>query len=121
MLNEEQKKNKKLAKEFERQFECLGENAEGYKTLSVPIGKETQKDDKYNNDNIITIFDKTKFFDNARFMPSLLSTFVNNLAEGTHKIKCKDCDCFLEYESIKDNLIKYKCLFSKKDFSNQID
>ena len=54
-------------------------------------------------------------------MPSLLSTFVNNLAEETHKIKCKDCDCFLEYESIKDNLIKYECLFSKKDFSNQID
>ena len=24
-----------------------------------------------------------------------LSSFVDNLAEQIHKIKCKDCDCFL--------------------------
>ena len=39
-------------------------------------------------------------------MTSSLSNLVNNLAEGIHKIECKDCDCFLEYESAKDNLIK---------------
>ena len=50
-----------------------------------------------------------------------LSNLVDNLTEGIHKIKCKDCDCFLEYESVKDNLIKYKCLACNKDYSNKID
>ena len=31
---------KKLAKEFEGNFECLGENTKKYITLSVPIKKE---------------------------------------------------------------------------------
>ena len=41
--------------------------------------------------------------------------------EFTHKKKikkCKDCDCFLEYESFKDNLIRHKY---HKDYSNKID
>ena len=59
--------------------------------------------------------------DNARFMAPSLSNLVDNLTEGIHKIKCKDCDCFLEYESVKDNLIKYKCLSCNKDYSNKID
>ena len=32
-------------------------------------------------------------------MASLVSNLVDNLSEGIHKLKCKDCDCFLEYES----------------------
>ena len=27
----------------------------------------------------------------------------------------------IEYESVKDNLIKYKCLSCNKDYSNKID
>ena len=54
-------------------------------------------------------------------MASSLSNLVDNLAEGIHKIKCQDCDCFLEYESFKDNLIKYKCLSCNKNYSNKID
>ena len=57
----------------------------------------------------------------ARFMAISLSNLVDNLAEGIHKIKCKDCNCFLEYESVKDNLIKYKCLSCNKDYSNRLD
>ena len=38
-----------------------------------------------------------------------LSNLVDNLTERIHRIKCKDCDCFLEYEIVKDNLIKCKC------------
>ena len=38
------------------------------------------------------------------FLTTSLSNFVDNLAVGIHKIKCKECDCFLEYESVKDNL-----------------
>ena len=54
-------------------------------------------------------------------MASSLSTLVNNIVEGTNEIKCKDCDCFLEYESVKNNLIKYKCLSCDKDYSNKIE
>ena len=54
-------------------------------------------------------------------MGSSLSNLVDNLAEGIHKIKFKDCDCFLEYESVKDILIKYKCLCCNKDYSNKLD
>ena len=42
-------------------------------------------------------------------MASSLSDLIDNLTEGIHKIKCKYCGFFLEYESFKDNLIKYKC------------
>ena len=51
-------------------------------------------------------------------MASSLSNLVNNLAEGIHKIK--NSDCFLEYESDKDNLMKYKCLPCNKDYSNKL-
>ena len=44
-----------------------------------------------------------------------MANLVDNLAEGIHKIKCKNCDCFLEYESVKENSIKYECLSSYKD------
>ena len=54
-------------------------------------------------------------------MATSLSNLVDNLTEGTRKIKCKDCDCFFEYESFKDNLIKNKCLFCNKDYSNKLD
>ena len=54
-------------------------------------------------------------------MESSLSNLVDNLAEETQKIKCKNCDFFLEYKSVKDNLIKYKCLSCNKSYSNKID
>ena len=46
----------------------------------------------------------------ARFIASSLSNLIDNLTKGIHKIKRKGCDCFLECESVKFNLIKYKCL-----------
>ena len=42
----------------------------------------------------MTISYKVKFIDSARFMASSSSNLVDNLAEGIHKIQCKDCDCF---------------------------
>ena len=54
-------------------------------------------------------------------MASLLSNLVDNIAEGIHKSKCQDRDYFLDYESIKDNLIKYERLYCNKDFLNKID
>ena len=50
-------------------------------------------------------------------MASCLSNLVDILAEEIHKIKYKNCDCFLEYESVKDYLIKYKFLSCNKDYS----
>ena len=54
-------------------------------------------------------------------MTTSLSNLVDNLTEGIHKIRCKGCDCIVEYESVKDNLIKYKCLSCNKDYSNKLD
>ena len=49
-------------------------------------------------------------------MSSSLANLLNNLAEKIHKIKCKDCACFLEYESVNNNLMKYTFLSYNKDY-----
>ena len=88
------------------------ENTEKYKNLFIPIEKEVTKVDKEVNENIITISYKIKLIDSVRFMASSLSNLVDDLAEGIHRIKLKDCDsfldcdCFLEHESFKDKLIE---------------
>ena len=67
-----------------------------------------------------------QFIHSARFMASSLSHLVNNLSEGSQKIKFKYgyddkkyencgttyeiCNCFLEYTNFKDDLTEYKCL-----------
>ena len=51
---------KKLAKVFEGECECFGENTEKYITFSVPLKKE--------NDNGKKITYKLKFIDSYRFM-----------------------------------------------------
>ena len=48
-------------------------------------------------------------------MANLLTNLVDNLADGIYKIKCKDCGCFFEYESVNDSLINDKCLFYNKN------
>ena len=40
-----------------------------------------------------------KPIDSARFMVTSLSNLVDNLTEGIHEIKCRDCDCFV---SVRD-------------------
>ena len=55
-----------------------------------------------------------KFIDSSRFMAISLWNLVHNLTERIHKIKFKDCGCFLDYESVKDNLIKYNYFFAIK-------
>ena len=112
---------KELSNEFERQFECLGENTEKYKTCSVPIEKKVTKIDKDGNESVAAISYKIKFTDNERFMTNLLSNLVDNLAEGIHKIKWKDCDGFLEHENVKDHLIKYEYKSFNKDYLNKLD
>ena len=108
-----------MAKESEAQFECLEENIEKNNIFSVLIEKEVTKLNKDGNESVATISYKIKFIDSAGFLASSLSNPVDNLAEGIHKIKCKDYDYFLEYQSVKDN--KNKFLFWSKDYSNKHD
>ena len=112
---------KELANEFHGEFECLGQNTEKYKTFCVPIEKEVIKINKDGNGSVITMSYKMKFNDSARFMASSLSNLVDSVAEGIHIIKCKDCECFLEYESVRDKLIKYKCLSCNRDYLNKLN
>ena len=62
---------KKLAREFNSNFDCLGENTEKYITFSVPIKKE-------HANSKISIY-KLKFIDSYRFMQDSLSNLVDNL------------------------------------------
>ena len=77
--------------------------------------------DEDGNEGVITISYKIKYINSTRIMATSLSNFVDNLTEGIHKNKCKDCDCSLEYESAKDNLIKHKCLSCNKHYSSKMD
>ena len=59
--------------------------------------QRNKKNDKDGNESVVTISYKIKFIDSARFMATSSSHLVDNLTERIQKIKCKDCDCFLEY------------------------
>ena len=47
-------------------------------------------------------------------MTTSYSNLVDNLTEGIQKIECKDCDCFLDYESVKDNFMKENVYLAMK-------
>ena len=84
---------KELVKEFEGNFDCLGENTEKYITFSVPLKK------KIENKNLEITY-KIKFIDSFRFMSSSLSKLVDNLSEGIHNNKCVDFKSNLDYIEI---------------------
>ena len=86
---------KKLVKEFNGNFECLGENTEKYITFLVPIKKKIEN--KY-----LEITYKRKFIDSYRFMSSSLSKLLDNLSEGNHNNKYVDCSSCLDYIKIKN-------------------
>lgn len=73
------------------------------------------------NVNIVTISYKIMFIGTERFMMSSLSNLVYNLAEVIRTIRSKECGYFLEYESVNDDIIKYKCFSCIKNYSNKID
>ena len=83
---------KELANKFEGQFECLGENTEKHKTLSVPTEKKITKIGEDGNESVVTISYKIKFINSARFIATSLSNLVDNVTGGIHKFKCKYCD-----------------------------
>ena len=98
-----------LAKEFDGQFECLGENTEKYITFSVPTKKQL--------DNSKTIRYKLKFIDSFRFVSTTLSSLVDNLSEKLHSDKFKDFKSEHDYISARDNQLNFQCLECKKNYN----
>ena len=96
-----------MAKKFEGQLECPGENTGKYATFSVTLKK------KLENGNTVTY--KIKFIVGFKFMSSSLSSIVDNLAEGLRNSKCKDCKSCLEYTKIdEDTHFIFKCFKCNK-------
>ena len=102
---------KELVKEFEGNFECLGENTEKYITFSAPLKK------KVNNKNkTLEITYKIKFIDSYRFMSTSLSKLVDNLSEGLHNNKCINCKSCLDYMRTKNEKLIFKCFNFKQNY-----
>ena len=109
---------KELVKEFDGNFECLGENTEKHITFSVPIKKKIE-----NKDTEITY--KIKFIDSYRFMSMPLSKHIDNLSEGIHNNKCINCKSCLDYvRSTKNQKLILKCFnckqYYEKDFNKEL-
>ena len=108
---------KELVKEFDGNFECLGENTEKYITFSAPIKKKIENKD-------IEITYKIKFLDSYRFMSSSLSKLIDNLSEGLHNNKCLDYKSCLDYMKTKNEKLILKCFNFKqnyeKDFNKEL-
>ena len=109
---------KELVKEFEGNFDCLGENTEKYITFSVPIKKKIENKASIENRY------KIKFIDSCRFMSSSLSKLVDNLSEGIHFNKCSYFESNLDYIKIKNEKLLLKCFncnsYYKKKFNKDL-
>ena len=105
---------KELVKEFESNFECLGENTEKYITFSVPLKK------KIENKNI-EINCKIRFIDSYRFMATSLSKLIDNLTEDIHGDKCVVCKSDLSYMKVIDEALIFRCFNCKKYYKKEIN
>ena len=108
---------KELVKDFDGNFECLGETTEKYLTFSVPIKKKIENKD-------IEITYKIKFIDSYRFMAMPLSKLIDNLSEGIHNNKCADCKSCLDYIKTKNEKSILRCFnceqYYKKEFNKEL-
>ena len=107
---------KELVKEFDGNFECLGENAEKYITFSVPLKKEIK-----NKNKIIEITYKIKFIDSYRLISTSLSKLADNLSEGLHNNRCVDCKSCLDYMKTKDEKLIFRCFSCKKNYEKDFN
>ena len=105
---------KELVKEFEGNFDCLGENTEKYITFSVPLKK------KIENKNLEVTY-KIKLIDSFRFMSSSLSKLVDNLSEGIHNNKCADCKSNLDYIKTKIEKLILECYNCKQRYRKKFN
>ena len=100
-------------KEFDGNFECLGENIEKYITFLVPIKKKIENKD-------IEITYKFKFIDSYRFMATSLSKLVDNLTEDIHGNKCVDCKSDLSYMKVVDEALIFRYFNCKKTIKKKL-
>ena len=107
---------KELVKEFDGNFECLGENTEKYLKFSVPLKKEIKNENK-----VIEITYKLKFIDSFRFMSTSQSKLVDNLSEGLHNNRCIDCKSCLDYMKNKDEKLIFRCFSCKKNYEKDFN
>ena len=105
---------KELVKEFEGNFDCLGENKGKYITFLVPLKK------KIENKNIEITY-KIKFIDSFRFMSSSLSKPVDNLSEGIHNNKSADCKSSLDYIKTKNEKLILECYNCKQRYRKKFN
>ena len=105
---------KELVKEFEGNFDCLGENAEKYITFSAPLKK------KIENKNLEITY-KIKFIDSFRFTSSSLSTLADDLSEGIHNNKCADCKSNLDYIKTKNEKLILECYKCKQRYRKKFN
>ena len=64
--------------------------------------KEVIRIDKDGNGSVASISYKIKFIDSARFIATSFSNHTDNLTEGIHKIKCKNCFLKLQKNVFKN-------------------
>ena len=100
-------------KEFEGNFESLGENTEKYITFSVSIKKKIENKD-------IEITYKIKCIDSYRFMATSSSKLVDNLTEDIHGDKCVDCKSDLSYMKVIDEALIFRCFNCKKTIKKKL-
>ena len=90
---------KEVAEEFEDQFEFLEERTKKYIIFSVPT-KKTLK------------------------TASSPSSLADNLSEGLHKDKCKNCKSDLEYVTAsavaKDTILIFKCVDCNESYEKNV-
>ena len=64
---------------------------------------------------------KIKIIDSFRFMSSSLSSLDDNLSEGFHSDKRTDCRSCLDYMSIKDSQMIFRCFECKKNYKKDFN
>ena len=57
---------------------------------------------------------RLKFSDSLRFMSTSVPSLVDNLSEKRYNDKCNDCKSELDYMSIKNNPLIFRCLECKR-------
>ena len=99
---------KELVEELQGKFECLRKNTEKVIRFSVL----TKKENKTSN----TTTYKIKIIDSVRFMVSSLSSLPDNIKKGLDKGKCENCKSYLEYMTVNDGFLVFKCVNSNKNY-----
>ena len=105
---------KELAREFDGNFECSGENTEKYITFSVPIKKRIE------NKNMDITY-KINFIDSFRFMATSLSKLVENLTDNIHNDNCIKCKSNLCFVRAMNETLLFKCIDCEKEYEKEIN